>query len=162
MTSGRGFPLSSITPERPKPLWRREGTLNDNQVFCLSMQTGPPRSWRGPGANFFSKFFPENNLPPPPSPKYFRSVYHFRGKNFFRTSALQLLSRDFISFIYAKFRYLAPKNKYLVLCAEIFNTQKTGALQNFFGGPQHLGEICPPCPPLSAALHANSNAATMS
>ena len=85
----------------------------------------------------YQKFFSAKN-PPPPSPKYFRSVYHFRGKKNFRTSALQLLSRDFISFsVYAKFRYLAEKNKYLVLCAEIFNTQKRlGPNKNFSGAPR--------------------------
>jgi hypothetical protein len=61
--------------------------------------------------------FPENN--PPPS-----TTFLGRPKKIFRTSTLQLLSKDFILIFHTKFRYLAQKNRYLVLCAEIFNTKK--------------------------------------
>jgi hypothetical protein len=99
---------------------------------------------RGP---YIQNIFPETNFfrwttsPSPPwSPKNFPSVYHFRGRKFFWTSTLQLLSRDFISFFYAKFWYLAQKNSHLVLCAEIFNTQKRlGPNKKFSGAPSTLG-----------------------
>ena len=106
----------------------------------------------GPGQFFlgalFKNIFPEKFFfgeqpPPTPSPP----VDNFLGKKFFRTSTLQLLSRDFIFIFYAKFRYLPPKNRYLVLCAEIFNTQKGPP------APRGPGQFAPPpCSPLSAAL----------
>ena len=104
---------------------------------------GPPRGWRGPGAKFFKgPLFSENNLPP---------VDNFLGKKFSRTSTLQLISRDFISIFHAKFRYLLAKNRYLVLCAEIFNTQKRlGPNKKFSGVPSTSGSGAispPPCPP---------------
>jgi hypothetical protein len=60
-----------------------------------------------------------------------------------------LLSRDFISIFHAKFRYLPPKNRYIVLCAEIFNTQKSwGPTKNFQGPPAPRGQgKFPPMPP---------------
>ena len=112
---------------------------------------GPPRGWRGPGAKYFRgpylKCFSRKQPPPPP-------VDNFLGKKIFRTSMLQLLSRDFISIFHAKFRYLAQKTRYLVLCAEIFNTQKRlGPNKKFSGTPSTSGPgaICHPAP-LSAAL----------
>jgi hypothetical protein len=57
------------------------------------------------------------------------------------------VSMDFISFFYAKFQYLAQKNRYLVLCAEIFNTQKRLGPTNIFRGPpapRGPGQFAPP------------------
>ena len=46
---------------------------------------------------------------------------------------------------YATFRYLAQKNRYLVLCPEIFNTQKRlGPNLNFSGGPSTSRHFAPP------------------
>jgi hypothetical protein len=75
--------------------------------------------FRGPYLKYFSgkNFFWRTTSHPPRRQKIFgQCTILYRGKKFFRTSALQLLSRDFISFFYAKFRYLAQKNGYLVLC----------------------------------------------
>ena len=100
--------------------------------------------FRGPYLKIFfrKKIFSENKLPPPPP------VDNFLGKNIFRTSTLQLLSRDFISIFHAKFRYLPQKNRYLVLCAEIFKKKKKrlGPNKKFSGAPSTSGpgEICPP------------------
>jgi hypothetical protein len=89
---------------------------------------------RGPYITFFS-----GKKSPP--------VDNFLGKKFFRTSTLQLLSRDFILFFHAIFRYLAPKNRYLVLCAEIFNTQKRlGPNKKFSGAPSTSGPGAIPPP----------------
>jgi hypothetical protein len=95
----------------------------------------------GPGQNFFlgapiSKFFSEENFfgqqtPPPPSP-----VDNILGKTFFRTSTLQLLSRDFISIFHTKFRYLAQKTDILSF-ARKYLTHKNdwGPTKNFQGPP---------------------------
>ena len=89
-----------------------------------------------PISKFFPKkiFFGEQPTPPPTS----LPVDNFLGKKVFRTSTLQMLSRDFISIFHTKFRYLAQKN--LALCAEIFNPQTNDwGPTKISRGPQHLG-----------------------
>ena len=124
---------------------------------------GPgPIFFRGPylkkfsGKNFFRR---TTSPPPPPSPKKFRSVYHFRGKIFFRTSALQFLSRDFISLFYAKFPYLAQITDILSFARKYLTHKNHWGPTKFFWGPPAPpgpGQFPPPLPPLSAALRGIS------
>jgi hypothetical protein len=46
------------------------------------------------------------------------------SETFFRTSTLQLFASAFTSIFHNKFGYFAQKNKYLALCAKIFDPKK--------------------------------------
>ena len=85
---------------------------------CLAELRGPKTQGRREPTTDH-KFSETNNLPPP-SPKNFRSVYHFRVKKFSRTSTFQMLYSDFTSIFYTKIRKFTPQKKYLALYAEIF------------------------------------------
>jgi hypothetical protein len=89
-------------------------------------------------------FFPVNN--PPVAKKI--SV---RGKKIFRTSTLQLLSRDFISFFYAQFRYLSQKTDSLSFARKYLTHKKDwGPTKKFRGppAPRGPGQFPPPANPL--------------
>jgi hypothetical protein len=128
------------------------------------VSAGPPRGWRGPWANFFygapiSKIFFRKLIfsgeqpPPPPLVTKKFSVSAILGVENFSGRVRCNCFPGTISFFYAKFWYLAQKNSHLVLCAEIFNTQKRlGPNKKFSGAPSTLGARGNLPPPLSVAL----------
>jgi hypothetical protein len=75
-----------------------------------------------------------------PGQFFFRGPYlkNFSGKIFFGEQPPA-----------PQFRYLAQKNRYLILCAEIFNTQRRmGPNKKISGPPSTSGQFAPPpCPP---------------
>jgi hypothetical protein len=88
--------------------------------------------FRGPYLKNFSwKIFSGEQLPP-------------------QTSALQLLSRDFISFFYAKFRYLEKKPDILSFVRKYLTHKKDWGPTKIFRGPpapRGPGQFAPPLPP---------------
>jgi hypothetical protein len=97
-----------------------------------------------PFPNFFrKKIFFGQEPPPPPSTT-------FLGKKIFRTSMLQLLSKDFILIFHTKFRYLAQKIDILFF-ARKFLTQKNDCgpiFCIFLHGPPLLLRLTFDDPPL--------------
>ena len=114
------------------------------------MQAGPPRGWRGPGRKCFleahiSKFFTE---------KFFFGQQPLPRRQLFREKIFPDVAHAFQGLYHTKFRYLAPKNKYLALCEDnLTHKNDWGPTKNFQGPPAPRDNLPPP---LSAALHASN------
>ena len=107
--------------------------------------------------NFSGKnFFPLNILPPP----FFGQCTILGVKKFSGRVRCNYFPGPLSHFL-CQISVLSPKNRYLVLCAEIFNTQKRLGPTKIFPGPPATrapGQFAPP--PLSAALVASLYHAT--